>query len=425
MAQREGFTRWPSCSCCVRLGRCWLAEALWRGVLAACGTMLRRLQAAWRLGGLAAALPRAAEPLESLRAACWGGALHGAAAHAPLWGEGCGRGAAALPLGAARGFAAVAGGGRAPRVGVCGEKTASGRPKPDERTVARLLELGWWATPEEAEAALTRNKVTNRFAYETAGPAIDWLLETLGEGKHRSGRSCAAQAVWQFPQILTLSTNLLQAGWEMVVQPRDTGGLGLPVEVARRQVASYPQVLGFSKELVETRISFLETLGVPDGRAAVAQHFQFLGSSEIRLRNGAEWLRAQGLDVVRMVSAHPDLLWRSPEGLLPKLDFMHTVVGLDTSEIASPFLTYSLEDRMRPRFFYALQRGVEQRYTFGSLVIPSDVNFLKMANSLAKGTHATAADVVAYRAHIATPAFRAYMDEQEAAIRARGPDVKQ
>jgi quinol monooxygenase YgiN len=48
-----------------------------------------------------------------------------------------------------------------------------------------------------------------------------------------------------------------------------------------------------------------------------------------------------------------------------------------------------------------------------------------MANSLPRKTHATAADVAAYQAHIATPAFRAYMDEQEAAIRARGPRVTQ
>jgi hypothetical protein len=68
---------------------------------------------------------------------------------------------------------------------VRGEKTASGRPKPDERTVARLLELGWWATPEEAEARLTRGKNTNRFAYETAGAAVDWLIETLGEAPQR------------------------------------------------------------------------------------------------------------------------------------------------------------------------------------------------------------------------------------------------
>jgi hypothetical protein len=378
--------------------------------------MMRRLRAARRLGGLAAALPRAAEPLDALHAACGPAALR-TAAHAALWDEGCSRGAATLPLGAARGFAAAAGGGVPPQVGVRGEKTASGRPKPDERTVARLLELGWWATPEEAEARLTRGKNTNRFAYETAGAAVDWLIETLGEGKHRSGRSFAAQAVFKWPHILALSTNLLQAGWEMVVQPREAGGLGLSVEVAQRRVASYPNVLVFSKEFVEKRASFLETLGVTDGLAAIASHFPLLGYEDSTLRRGAEWLRAQSLDVLRLVSGHPQLLYLSPEGLSLKLDFMRCVVGLSTSETDSAFLTYSL-DKMRWRYFYALQRGVEQRYAFSSLVKCSDAVFVKMANSLARGTRATAEDVATYRAHIATPAFLAYMDKQEAAIRA-------
>ena len=278
--------------------------------------------------------------------------------------------------------------------------------------------MGWFATQEAAEAALTRVKNSNRYAYETAGSAIDWLIETLGEEEHRSRRrSCAAQAVFQWPHILTFSTSLLQAGWEMVVHSREAGGLGLPLLVARQRVASFPIVLGFSKEFVEKRAAFLETLGVPGGRAAIAGHFRLLGYDDSTLRNGAEWLRSQGLDVVRMVSAHPDLLWRSPEGLTPKLDFMRSVVGLNTSEILPRLLIASL-NKMRPRYFYAQQRGVEQRYAFGSLVIPSDMNFLKMANGLARGVQATAEDVAAYQAHIATPAFRAYMDEQEAAIRA-------
>jgi hypothetical protein len=385
--------------------------------------MLRRLRAARLLGGLATALPRATVPLEALRGACVPVLLLEAAAHAALWGEGCGRGAATLPLGAARGFAVASGDGvEAKRTypSVRGEQTASGRPKPDVSTVARLVELGWWATPEAAEAALTTTKSRTRYPYETAGAAIDWLIETVGDGKHRSGRSFAAAAVSKWPYVLVLNTSLLRAGWEMVVQPREAGGLGLSVEVAQRRVAGNPQVLAFSGELVAKRASFLETLGVPDGRAAIGSMFPLLGVSESTLRNGAEWLRAQGFDVVRMVSGHPQLLLYSPGGLSLKLEFMRSVVGLNTSEICSALLTYSLDKRTRPRYFYARQRGVEQRYTFSTLITCSDATFLKMANSLAKGMQATAADVAAYKAHIATPAFCAYMDEQEAAIRARG-----
>jgi hypothetical protein len=209
----------------------------------------------------------------------------------------------------------------------------------------------------------------------------------------------------------------------MAVQSREAGGLGLPLEVARQRVASYPQVLPFSKEFMEKRASFLETLGVPDGRSAIAQEFQLLGYGDDTLRNGAKWLRAQGLDVLRVISVHPNLLVRSPEGLSLKLDFMRNVVGLGNSEIFPRLLVASFDNVMWPRYFYALQRGIEQRYKFSTLVIPTDARFLKRTHSLAKGVDATAAEVTAYQAHVATPAFHAYMDEQEAAIRARGPRV--
>ena len=275
--------------------------------------MLRRLQAAKRLSGLAAALPRAVEPLDALRAVCEPGLWRAAAAQDALCSEGCGRSAVTRPLGAARGFCAAADGGdkpteppvaaaapperesagargdadgdeassdasearaptrrkQAPRVGVLNEKTASGRPKPDVRTVARLVELGWYDTAEAAEAMLTRLKTHNRFPFETAGPAIDWLHDTLGEAKHSSGRCVAAHAVFRRPAVLTYTTSALQRGWELVTLPREAGGLGLPEEVARRRVATHPAVLQQSRESVQKRAAFLETLGVPDGRAAV------------------------------------------------------------------------------------------------------------------------------------------------------------
>ena len=304
-------------------------------------------------------------------------------------------------------------------MGVQGETTASGRPKPDVRTVARLVELGWWARAEKAEAALTRRETHSRFAYETAGPVIDWLVETLGLGEHRSGRCCAAQAIHKYPDMLASTTSTLQRGWDTLVLSREVGGLGVPREVARQRVATFPQVLGFSREFVMERAAFLETLGVPDGRAAVGRQFQLLGASEDTLHAGAEWLQSQGLDLKRMMKSHPHLLRWSPEQLLAKLDFMCTVVGLAKADIQPVFLTFSLEGRLRPRYFYARQRGVLDHYAFGTLMIGSDATFVKMANSLPRGTPATAREVAAYREHIASPEFIAYMGEQERAIRAR------
>ena len=428
--------------------------------------MLCRLQAARRLGGLAAALPRAVEPLAALRAVCEPGLRRAAALHEALRSEGCGRSAVTRPLGAARGFCAAADSGDEPAEapvaaaapperesaaargvadsdavavpavsearasalvtqashgGMHGEKTASGRPKPDVRTVARLVELGWWDTAEAAEAVLTRRKSNSRFPFETAGPAIDWLLNRLGEKKHSSGMPCSARAVYRYPLILTYITSVLQRGWELVTLSREAGGLGLPEDVARLRVATTPTILKISRESVQKRAAFLETLGVPDGRTALAHNFPLLGFAEDTLRSNAEWLRSQGLDVKRILSTHPSMLMDSTETLSPKLDFMLNVVGLDIGCVRARFLATSL-DSMRPRFFYAMQRA-ERRYAFGTLVKRPDATYVKMVDGLEKP--ASVGEIAAYKAHIASPAFVAYMDEQEQAIRGRGPGAKQ
>ena len=56
-----------------------------------------------------------------------------------------------------------------------------------------------------------------------------------------------------------------------------------------------------------------------------------------------------------------------------------------------------------------------------SLIKLSDAAYLKMIHHLEMP--ATVGEIAAYKAHIASPAFIAYMDEQEQAIRARGPHV--
>ena len=306
-------------------------------------------------------------------------------------------------------------------VGVPGETTATGKPKPDVRTVARLVELGWWDTAEKAEVALTRLKMREeretRFPYETASLAIEWLVVTLGWVEHRSGRCCAAQAIHKYPDVLASTTSTLQRGWDTFVLSREDGGLGVPREVARQRVATYPQVLCITREFVMERAAFLEKFGVPDGRVAIGRKFTLLNASDDRLRKGAEWLQSQGLDLKRMMKSHSQLLQISPEQLLAKLDLLCTVAGLAKADITSPYLAYSLEGRMRPRYFYALRHIIAGRYMFGSLMAPRDEVFLKWVDEL--DDVASVKAVLAYRQHIASPDFCAYMDEQERAIRAR------
>ena len=76
--------------------------------------MLRRLHAARRLGGLAAALPRAAEPLDALRVLFGAWQWRAAAAKEALRSEGCSRSAVTRTLGTPRGFCVAAGSGDGP-----------------------------------------------------------------------------------------------------------------------------------------------------------------------------------------------------------------------------------------------------------------------------------------------------------------------
>ena len=260
---------------------------------------------------------------------------------------------------------------------------------------------------------LTRLRTESRFAFGTAGPAIEWLVHTLGDKKHSSGRSLAAQAVHAFPLILAYSTSNLQRGWEVVTLPHEAGGLALPEEAAQRRVATSPQVLNYRKEHVLKRAAFLESLGVHDGRAAIARNFTFLGLTEEKLQSCADWFQSQGLDVKQMVSTQPQLLMLTPVVLLPKLGFLRDVVGLSSDAVLPAFLVWSLEGRLRPRWFYAVQRGIEQRYSFSTLAGTSDATYVKMANGLGRLKYATVGDVAALKAYFSSQAFLAYMAELE------------
>jgi len=100
-------------------------------------------------------------------------------------------------------------------VGERGEKTEDGKPKPDERTVAYLVDLGWFKTEEEVVALLTRGKTGHqRFPFETAEPAADWLEAMLGAEPVVKGLCPAARAVNRFPHLLTQDTATLQRNWD-------------------------------------------------------------------------------------------------------------------------------------------------------------------------------------------------------------------
>ena len=117
---------------------------------------------------------------------------------------------------------------KSPNVGKRGEKTADGKPKPDERTVAYLVRPGWWKSEEEVVAVLTRGKSgVNRYAYETAKLAADWLEATLGPEPVKDGLCPAARAVKGLPLLLASDLTTLQRNWDALTLSTERGGVGI------------------------------------------------------------------------------------------------------------------------------------------------------------------------------------------------------
>jgi hypothetical protein len=66
--------------------------------------------------------------------------------------------------------------------------------------------------------------------------------------------------------------------------------------------------------------------------------------------------------------------------LQDKLDFLHKVAGMSYDELnKSPAFTYSLDGRMRPRFFYALLKGTVHRCSMSTLLLEADPSYVTLA----------------------------------------------
>ena len=144
---------------------------------------------------------------------------------------------------------------RAPNTGKYGETTADGRPLPDERTVADLVRRGWFNSEQAAVALLTRaSSRTERFPFETAEHAADWLEATLGPEPVKDGLCPAARAVRSFPNLLYKDAATLQRKWDALTWSAEQGGVGIAfsAEQAREAVRKQPQLLSFSVDAYKT-----------------------------------------------------------------------------------------------------------------------------------------------------------------------------
>ena len=352
---------------------------------------------------------------------------------------------------------------KAPNTGVRGEVTADGRPKPDERTVADLLERGWFETEEDAVALLTRlPSREHRFAFETAKPAADWLEATLGREPLKAGVLPAAKAVNRFPELLCYDAATLQRKWAALTLPAEQGGvgialsqeqareatrkhpqvlifavdklqrgwlmltateggLGLSPEEARSCILRSPAVLRFDHDAVVRRVELLKSLGYAKAHEMVLRSTAVLNYKEETVREHAAWWKQTGLDHVKILESHPDLLGApTTEELQSKLDLLRRVAGMSTADLnnAGVLFTLSLDKRLRARYFYALREGQLARFTgMNTMMRVTDAAFLAMLQGASSTGRASELEVERYKEHVASADFVAWREEQEAQLR--------
>jgi len=285
---------------------------------------------------------------------------------------------------------------RARHSGEHGEKTAQGKPKPDEPTVELLTRRpGWFESEDEAVAVLTRAKTGhNRFPLKTALRMVDWLEATLGPEPVKDGMCPGARAVKVYPDLLTKDAATLQRNWEALQEaltlspelgreavrkypqvlscPPATlqrgwsmltatdGGLGLSAEDARSCIILNPRVLFAKFEDFTRCVELLRSLGFEDAHRMALAHTTVIDYGDDCVRAHAAWWRQSGLDHLKIVAMQPTLLGGvAIEELQAKLDFLIRVVGMSTAELnnASSLFGRKLNERLRARYFYARLKG--------------------------------------------------------------------
>ena len=351
---------------------------------------------------------------------------------------------------------------KAPRVGELGEKTADGKPEPDERTVEDLVRRGWFESEEDAVALLTRlPSRESRFPYETAEPTADWLEARLGREPLKGGVLPAAKLVQRFPDLLYQDAATLQRKWEALTLPAEQGGVGIAFsqEQAREAVLKHPSILGYTTnklkrgwlmltaaegglglspeeargcilrspnvllynhDAVVRRVELLKSLGYPKAHEMVLTEPRVLNYKEETVREHAAWWKQTELDHVKIVTSTPTLLGGVPvEDLRAKLDFLRRVAGMSTAELnkAHSLFGLSLERRLRARYFYTLREGQLARFgSINTMMSVKDSTFLAMLQGRPKNTKELASEleVASYKKLVASAEFVAWREEQEA-----------
>ena len=356
---------------------------------------------------------------------------------------------------------------RAPHPGKRGEKTADGKPKPDERTVADLVRRCWFKSEEAAVALLTRKKSrSERFPFETAESTADWLEATLGPEPVKDGLCPAAKAVKGDPTLLYQDATTLQRKWDALTLSPERGGVGIAFSTgqAREVVRKYPRLLGYSVEpytagwsmltaaengrglspeearkcilcgpalllkdnkAVVKRAELVESLGYAGALALLLKQPSVLNFKEERVKESDAWLKQSGLDHVKLVTIQPTLLGgASVRKLQTRLDFLRLVAGMSTENLNNAPWLFGLHlgGRVRPCFFYALQKDrLGRRHGINTLMVATDAVFVAMMQGGSSRDRASKAEVARYQKLVTSAKFVAWRERQEARLMRRAP----
>jgi hypothetical protein len=139
---------------------------------------------------------------------------------------------------------------------------------------------------------------------------------------------------------------------------------------------------------VVRRVALLKSLGYEEAHRMVLKQPSVLNFKDQTVKETAAWWNQTGLDHVKLVTAHPNLLGvSSVEELQAKLDFLRSVVGVGKEDLnnAGSLFHRSLDGRLRPRFFYALLKHRLARFgSTNTMMKETDATFLAMASTYAQ-----------------------------------------
>jgi hypothetical protein len=231
----------------------------------------------------------------------------------------------------------------------------------------------------------------------------------------------AREAVLKHPRVLSFATDTLKRGWLMLTATK--GALGLSPDEARDCILRSPQVLSYDHDDVVRRVELLRNLGYAEALNMVLEEPRMLSFKEETVREHVAWWKQSGLDHVKILRRNQMRLGSPTVAVLQaRLDFLSRVAGMSTAELskAGVLFGFRLNERLRARYFYALQEKKLDFTSLSTMLAETDATFLAMLQGLsrtkARENPASDQEVERYQELVASAKFVAWRERQEARI---------